>query len=302
MFCHQLLVVLVLVHATASSSPLIVNVSDKGTDSSSCLQNNTTQACRTFEFVLKQLSSPLESDVILVNILDNQSLNGSLFYILNSPFTLVVTGVGYPSITFGKDALSLNGNSSSNVTWRGLVFNGNGLFHQNVRSVTIDDCKLRLSVDMSFVQNVIINNSDIGTPNGICSPIIVNAHDDDDDIDGDDCSLENLPSVVFSSNNVRNCQIPSLAIIFSSSDFCNVTIIDNVFTHLNLTSAYRLMFFRGNIMSLIFQNNSFVENIIGPRIEFDISGSNGQIIVQQNSFLHNIIATSSANYRTNLLL
>ena len=56
MHYHQLLVVLVLVHAAAAgSSPLTVNVSDKGIDDFSCLHENTTQACSSLEFVLKQL-------------------------------------------------------------------------------------------------------------------------------------------------------------------------------------------------------------------------------------------------------
>ena len=286
MFCHQLWVVLVLVHATASSSPLIVNVSDKGTDSSSCLQNNNTQACRTFKFVLKQLlssSGSLESDVILVNILDNQSLDASPLYVLNNSFTLVVTGVGYPSITFSsKDSLSFYSNHSSNFnfTWRGLVFNGGGILHQNVRSVTFDDCKLNLGVGVFYMQKVIINDSIIDT-NADCPSISLIARDG--------CSSGNVSSVVFSSNTISNCQIPLTRNLLTFTTFCNVTINDNVFTHLDSTDAVRLMLVRGSIMSLIFQNNSFVENTMGPPIEFDISGSNGQITVQQNRFLHNVI-------------
>ena len=54
MHYHQLLVVLVLVHAAAAgSSPLTVNVSDKGIDNSSCLHENTTQACRSLGICVK---------------------------------------------------------------------------------------------------------------------------------------------------------------------------------------------------------------------------------------------------------
>ena len=73
-----------------------------------------------------------------------------------------------------------------------------------------------------------------------------------------------------------------------------MTIINNEFTRVNLTAAYRFMSIDGNTMSLIFQNNSFVENIIGPAIEFGISGSNGHVyIIQQNRFLHNIRVPSA---------
>ena len=183
MHYHQLLVVLVLVHAAAAgSSPLTVNVSDKGIDNSSCLHENTTQACRSLEFVLKQLSSPIGSDVILVNVLDNQSLNTTPKYdftdIVN-PFTLVVTGVGYPSITFKSNGpLILTGSSlsMSNFTWRGLVFSGTGFLHQEIRAVTIVDCKIHLSsLDVLDVQKLIINESDIGTtqiPNAVFINVI----------------------------------------------------------------------------------------------------------------------------------
>ena len=68
-----------------------------------------------------------------------------------------------------------------------------------------------------------------------------------------------------------------------------MTIINNEFTYLDLTHAYRFVIIDGNTKSLIFQNNSFVENIFGPAIEFDISGSSGQVAIQRNRFLHNVI-------------
>ena len=205
MYYHQLLVVLVFVHATAGSSPLTVNVSDKGIDNSSCLHENTTQACRSLEFVLKQLSSPIGSDVILVNVLDNQSLNTTSIYdftdIVN-PFTLVVTGVGYPSITFESNGiLLLHGNSlsMSNFTWRGLVFSGTGFLHKEIRAVTIVDCKIHLlSLDVDDVQNVIINESDIGStqiPNAECLLMSLLA--------SYACTPGNVSSVVFSSPTVK---------------------------------------------------------------------------------------------------
>ena len=281
MHCHQLLVVLVLVHATASSSPLNVTVSDKGTDNSSCLQMNTTQACRTLEFVLKQLFSPLESDVILVNVLNNQSLDVSSPYIFNSPFTLVVTGVGYPSITFDSNGnLTMHCNSSSNFTWRGLVFKGGNILHQNLHTITFDDCKLLLplGMDIRYVRKMIINNSDVGVPNTRCTPIFLRACND------------SVPcNVIFSSNTIANCGTTPLSNLLYFNLFGNLTIINNVFTQLNLTQVNRLVFVSGITMSLTFQNNSFVENIIGLGIEFEISGSNGQITVQQNRFLHNEI-------------
>ena len=283
MHCHQILVVLVLVHATASSSPLNVTVSDKGTDNSSCLQMNTTQACRTLEFVLKQLFSPLESDVILVNVLNNQSLNVSSQYIFDNPFTLVVTGVGYPSITFDSNGiLVMHFNRLSNFTWRGLVFNGGRISYQNLHIVTFDDCKLLLplEIDVYYVRKMIINNSDVGVPNTQCTPIFLKACGD-----GVPCIAS---SVIFSSNTIANCA--PLSNLLSFINFGNVTFINNVFTQLNLTRAYRLVLFHGITMSLTFQNNSFVENIIGLGIEFDISGSNGQVTVQQNRFLHNEIS------------
>ena len=55
-----------------------------------------------------------------------------------------------------------------------------------------------------------------------------------------------------------------------------------------MTAAYRFVIVDGNITSLTFQNNSFVKNIMGPAIEFDISKSNGHVTIQQNRFLHNI--------------
>ena len=68
------------------------------------------------------------------------------------------------------------------------------------------------------------------------------------------CSPGNVSSVVFSSNTIT-----------------------------------RFVIIDGNTKSLIFQNNSFVENIFGPAIEFDISGSSGQVAIQRNRFLHNVI-------------
>ena len=239
--------------------------------------------------ICKQLSSPIGSDVILVNVLDNQSLNTTPIYdftdIVN-PFTLVVTGVGYPSITFESNGtLILAGNtlSMSNFTWRGLVFSGTGFLHKEIRAVTIVDCKIHLSsLAVYDVQKVIINESDIGTtkiPNAECLLMSLRA--------SYGCSPGNVSSVVFSSNTITSCQISSIADLLTFSTFCHVTIINNEFTHLDLTAAYRFVIVDGNTKSLTFQNNSFVENVFGPAIEFDISGSNGQVTIQQNRFLHN---------------
>ena len=271
-----------LVHATAGSSPLTVNVSAKGIDDSSCLHENTTQACRSLEFVLKQLSSPIGSDVILVNVFDDQSLNAiHNFTDIVNPFTLVVTGVGYPSITFSF--LTLAGNTLS-ITWRGLVFSGTGFLHQEIHAVTIVDCKIHLLLlNVDNVQKVIIDKSDyIGTtqiPNAVCPSIELASYA---------CTPGNVSSVVFSSNTITNCQVCSIPNLLTISTFCNVTIINNEFTHVNLTAAYRFVMVDDNITSLTFQNNSFVKNIMGAAIEFHISGSNGPVTIQQNRFIHNV--------------
>ena len=149
--------------------------------------------------------------------------------------------------------------------------------------LTIVDCKRHLPSLEDDVKRVIINESGYWStqiPNAECLLMSLLA--------SYACTPGNVSSVVFSSNTIINCQVSSLANLLTFSTFCHVTIINNEFTHVILTAAYRFVIVDGNITSLTFQNNSFVKNIMGPAIEFDISKSNGHVTIQQNRFLHNI--------------
>ena len=200
-----------------NSTNITVQVSVNGSDTPSCIQNNTS--CKTMLYVLDRISHMSkyfhQNTNVTVNVACNQSI---LFcympYKFASSFPLSIRLIGHnnTSIVFkGRDCLTINQESESEFNWAWIGFTifsfiapSNSLrlsenTYENINSLTILNCKIRTTtLTITNAHNVVIDSTEIGGAilggNSLCPSISVT-------------TVSHSTSITLSNNNFSTCTL-----------------------------------------------------------------------------------------------
>ena len=219
MFVYLLPVLLIFgLVISENSTNITVQVSSNGSDTPSCIQDNTS--CKTMLYVLNQISLRSKgfhrNTSITVNITCNQIIKTRPHFNFASSFPLSIRVIGHnnTSIVFKNffSGLIITQKSKSKFNWAWIGFKifthylfPSSMDHTNMNSLLICNCKIMfLRLSISYTRNVIIDSTEFGSNFGQCPSIHVMVN-----------SEPFRSSITFSNNNFSNCEILNYLIFVS---------------------------------------------------------------------------------------
>ena len=247
MFIYLLPVSLLIFELVTSENTtnITVQVSANGSDTPSCIQNNTS--CKTLMYVLDQIANVSkkfhQNTSITVNIACNQIIERDYQYNFTSSFPLSIRLIGHnnTSISFKKKFFSIEtldltisqeSKSEFNWAWIGFTISVTycsdiGIFsqlgHLNMNTLAICNCKIMsIRLPITNTRNVVIDNTEFGGACGINFPCSV-------------ITVSQSLSVTFSNSKFSACQFDNFedVVTFDITEHnSNITIIKCMFTEL----------------------------------------------------------------------
>ena len=226
-----------------NSTNITVQVNANGSDTPSCIQNNTS--CKTMLYVLDRIVNMskhfYQNTSITVYITCNQIIELYSFepykFVSSYPLSIRLIGhnntsIAFKQIVLGCLIIAKASYSELDWAWIGFTFftysapfdTTSLLGHVNIDTLAICNCKImNNTVIINDARNIVIDRTEFGTKLGrkwLCSSVHVKAE-------------SHSTSFKFSNNNFSNCKFPYFKALVSfdiRKDDSNLTIINCTFT------------------------------------------------------------------------